>query len=540
MRKHSIIALSLSNLCFFEAWREVLSPQSFSYLYYWKQYPGYAAFVALVINVVLLAVVFFGGFNLLRRLGSPFWTRLGYFLFIVILLRALNNIRSQFEILSTSHLRMLIGRLGYIAIVTIVLALLSLAIIRFGLNRVARAGTLILLICSPFGLIGLVQATWIVLKYGPPVAQVKTAAPESPTDTAAKPRVLWLIFDEMDQNLAFDSRSEGFSLPELDRFQSEAFVAKNAYPPAGHTSQSIPALLTGQLISRVQPIAPAELSLTIPPSDQARNWSAESDIFSDARSLGLNTALVGWYHPYCRVIGDRLTSCRWEPGTQRLDPTKLSLKKNLVRQEAELLRLVPFSNTVIARLSSETKRNYSSEHLADSLALMRETDNVIADQRFGLLFIHLSVPHPPYIYNRASQTVTGNPRGIYLDNLALADQEFGQLRQTMEHAGIWDRTTVIVSSDHWWRSDYWRGRVFWSAADEVLAGKVDHRVPFMVKLAHQKTKLIYSSQFNTVLTRDLIREIMTGKVAEPYQLASWLDLHRTIGESPYQGYEDAE
>src|SRR6476659_7677416 len=98
MRKHSIIALSLSNLCFFEAWREVLSPQSFSYLYYWKQYPGYAALLALVINVVLLAAVFFGGFNLLRRLSSPFWTSLCYFLFIVILLSALNNIRSQFDI----------------------------------------------------------------------------------------------------------------------------------------------------------------------------------------------------------------------------------------------------------------------------------------------------------------------------------------------------------------------------------------------------------------------------------------------------------
>jgi Arylsulfatase A and related enzymes len=540
MRKHAILALSLSNLCFFEAWREVLSPQGFSYLYYWKQYPGYAAFVALVINVVLLAVVFLCGFSLLRRLGASFWTKLGYVLFIVTLLRALNNIRSQFEILSTSHVRMLVGRGGYIAIVTVVFALLSLAIVRFGLGRVARAGTLILLICSPFGLIGLVQATWLVLKYGPPVAHEKTAAPEFPTDTAAKPRVLWLIFDEMDQNVAFDSRPQGFSLPELDRFRTGAFVANNAYPPAGHTSQSIPALLTGQLISRVKPVAPAELSLTIPPSDQANNWSTQSDIFSDARSVGLNTALVGWYHPYCRVLGDRLTHCRWEPGTQRLDSTKLSLKKNLVRQEAELLRLLPFSNTVIAKLSSETKRNYSSEHLADSLALMREAENVIADQRFGLLFIHLSVPHPPYIYNRASRTVAGHPEGVYLDNLALADQEFGHLRQMMEQAGVWDRTTVIVSSDHWWRSDYWRGRIFWSAADEALAGKVDHRVPFMIKLANQKTNVIYSPQFNTVLTRDLIREIMTGKVAEPDQLASWFDLHRTIGESPYQSYEDVD
>jgi hypothetical protein len=539
MRKHAILALSLSNLCFFEAWREVLSPQGFSYLYYWKQYPGYAALEALVINVVLLAIVFFGGFNLLRWLGS-FWTKLGYFLFIVTLLRALNNIRSQFEILSTSHVRTLVGRGGYIAIVTVVLALLSLAIVRFGLSRVTRAGILILLIGSPFGLIGLVQATWLVLKYGPPVAREKTAAPEFPTDTAAKPRVLWLIFDEMDQNLAFDSRPAGFSLPELDRFQAEAFVAENAYPPAGHTSQSIPALLTGQLISAVQPIAPAELSLTISPGDLVRNWTTQSDVFTDARALGLNTALVGWYHPYCRVIGDRLTQCRWEPGTQRLDPTKLSLKKNLVRQEAELLRLLPFSNKVIAKGFPEMKRNYSSEHLADSLALMREAENVIADQRFGLLFIHLSVPHPPYIYDRASRTVTANSNGNYLDNLALADQEFGHLRQAMEQAGIWDRTTVIVSSDHWWRSDYWRSRVFWSRADDALAAKVDHRVPFMIKLARQKTNVTYNSQFNTVLTRDLIREIMTGKVADPGQLASWFDLHRTIGESPYQGYEDGE
>jgi len=62
----------------------------------------------------------------------------------------------------------------------------------------------------------------------------------------------------------------------------------------------------------------------------------------------------------------------------------------------------------------------------------------------------------------------------------------------------------------------------------------------MIKLARQKTSVTYNSQFNTVLTRDLIREIMTGKVADPGQLASWFDLHRTIGESPYQGYEDGE
>jgi hypothetical protein len=540
MRRHAILALSLSNLCFFNAWREVLSPEGFSYLYYWKQYPGYAALEALVINVLLVAILFYAGLNLLRRFGGPQGMKLTYLIFIVTLLRVLNNIRSQFDNLNTSHLREVIGRGGYLAIVIVVLSLLTFAIVRYGLRSVARAATWILLIWSPFGLVGLGQATWLVFKYGPPVTQEKTPAPELKTDPAAKPRVLWLIFDEMDQNLAFAARPEGVRLPEFDRFRAESFFASNAYPPAGHTSQSIPALLTGQLISQVRPIAPSELSLTIPPGDHPVTWSSQSDVFSDARSLGMNTALVGWYHPYCRVIGDRLTHCRWEPGTQRLDSSKLSLKKNLVRQEIDLLRLIPFAYRIFTSRFPDRGRDYGSEHVADTEALAREAKDVVADERFGLVFIHLSVPHPPYIYNRSDEKLISNPTGNYLDNLALADRMFGQLRQRMEQAGAWDRTTIIVSSDHWWRSDYWRNRIFWSKADEAIAGTVDHRVPFMIKLSEQKTGTTFSSQFNTVLTRELIGEIMHGKLTQPDQLATWLELHRTIGESPYQSYDDVE
>src|SRR2546425_7901138 len=37
-----------------------------------------------------------------------------------------------------------------------------------------------------------------------------------------------------------------------------------------------------------------------------------SNLFRRARALGYDTALIGWYHPYCRVLGSDLTRCYWE------------------------------------------------------------------------------------------------------------------------------------------------------------------------------------------------------------------------------------
>jgi sulfatase-like protein len=536
MRRHCLIAFSLANFCFFIAWREVLSPERVSYLYYWKQYPGYAALTALVLNVLLLASLFVAGFYLLRRFGGSNGEKVAQVIFLLVFVRAVNNIRAQFEFLSTSHIRLLIGQAGYIVAVLLVLSLIIFAIWRYGLSRVARGFALVLVIWSPFGLLGFAQATWWAVKYGRAVNREQRAAPAFKLDTNPRPRVVWLIFDEMDERLAFAARPPGLSLPAFDRLRAESMSAANAFPPAGHTSQSIPALLTGQLLSAVKPIGPGDLLLTNPANGTTAGWSEQSDIFSDARATGTNAALVGWYHPYCRVIGERLTSCQWEPASQRIDTSKLSFTRNLIRQDSDLLRLLLFCGTLRERLSARPL-NYESKHLADYVTLMGDAENVVGDQNFGLVFIHLPVPHPPAIYNRARGNFSWQ-ESSYLDNLALADRVVGELRQKMEQAGVWERTTLIVSSDHWWRSDYWRKRTFWSQADEAIAGVVDHRIPFIVKLAGQTTASQYDAAFNTVLTHDLVLEVLRGGISNQKDLAGWLDKHRTIGESPYQSYED--
>ena len=541
MFKKLLVALSLADLFFFNAWREALSPQAFFYFYYWKQYPGYAILAALVFNVLLLATLFFACFYAARRFGGPRSEKFVRVGFLLAFLLALNGIRAQFDSLSVRGLRITLGKSGLVAVCLLLLALVVFAFARYGLGRVSRAVASALLVLSPFGLVGLGQATWLALRYGAPVAREQPSAPALGVGASARPRVLWVIFDEMDERVAFAERPASLTMPEFDRLRSQSLFATNAFPPAGHTSQSLPALLTGQMVSAVKPVGPGELMLTIPARQATVGWSAQPDIFSEARAAGFNTALAGWYHPYCRVVGDRLTSCSWEPASQLALPDRLSVGKNIVRQEIGLLASIPFAGDLSSRLSRTSVEDYGAAHVADYRALLSRAEGVVANREFGLTFIHLPVPHPPYIYDRAKGELRDAAGGSYLDNLALADRTLGELRRAMERAGTWEQTTVVVSSDHWMRSDYWRVRPFWTAEDtSTFDERVGHRVPFIVKLAGQKSGATYDAPFNTVLTHDLVLEVLGGRIKDAAELTAWLDAHRTIGESPYQSYEDEQ
>ena len=55
-------------------------------------------------------------------------------------------------------------------------------------------------------------------------------------------RVVWLVFEELDQRIAFEARPPGLGLPELDRLRRESLYADAARPPAGTTEVVVPAL----------------------------------------------------------------------------------------------------------------------------------------------------------------------------------------------------------------------------------------------------------------------------------------------------------
>ncbi|MGH9656830.1 MAG: hypothetical protein ACRD6B_25640, partial [Bryobacteraceae bacterium] len=89
----------------------------------------------------------------------------------------------------------------------------------------------------------------------------------------------------------------------------------------------------------------------------------------------------------------------------------------------------------------------------------------------------------------------------YIDNLELADHILGRIRRLLEQTGDWNRSTILVSSDH----------------------------PFL-KLPGQKTGVEYHREFNSVLSANLLLAALQGKIRTPAQAVQWLNVHAAASE----------
>jgi hypothetical protein len=315
-----------------------------------------------------------------------------------------------------------------------------------------------------------------------------------------QPRVVWVIFDETDQRLAFEQRPAGLQLPEFDRFRSESLYATNAYPPANATLISMPGLISGTRISSVFPTNAADLAVTLAGSGQVTVWTRLPSVFGSVRELGFNTALVGWYHPYSRILGHNLNFCRWYPA---FGPAQAAT----------------FTTAMASQISSLTKtvtiRKLFADACRDSIS---ESLSLITNRNYGLMLLHLPPPHVPGIYDPARDqftteavpTVTG-----YFNNLVLADRSLGKLRRALDNSSQAANTWIIQSADHSWRKS------------SLYDGGRDLRVPFLVKAPGEHAPLTYSPEINTVLTHALILAILRGEVAGQQSLVTWLDANRS-------------
>jgi arylsulfatase A-like enzyme len=117
--------------------------------------------------------------------------------------------------------------------------------------------------------------------------------------------------------------------------------------------------------------------------------------------------------------------------------------------------------------------------------------------------------------------------GDYLGNLLLADRTLGELRKAMERAGVWDSTTLLVSSDHGLRATAQDVVPLWGDARQIVDRPgIDPRVPFLVKLAGYKMPVTFNSPLSTVLSCDLVMAVLGGNIATPEDLRRWIDRNR--------------
>lgn len=328
-------------------------------------------------------------------------------------------------------------------------------------------------------------------------------------------RVVWLVFDELDYGIAFDRRPSHLALPNLDRFCAESFSFTQAFPPAHCTELSMPALISGFDVAGTWPTSFDQLDVAVRGKGQDGfaaedprltrvKWSSQPTVFSRAQELGAYTAMVGWYHPYPRLIGSHLDWCAWHDNSEAAFAVRNSFWGAYVDHMRSLFesgRYSPFGQSLSVQKSARQHED-----------IRRQAARIVSDDLFDLTLVHWPLPHAPFFYDASSGSSRASNRGAagYLDQLILTDLMLGEILALVEMEHDCRRSTIILSSDHWWR------------ASEQFDGQLDRRVPFMVRFPQERKSTQSLQKFETRNTADLILKLMTGAISDHDDLSTWL------------------
>lgn len=396
-------------------------------------------------------------------------------------------------------------------------------------DRLSKRLRTFCLILFPFAVLQTLGALGAAVTAATPSRFANLATLPAPPASANHSRIVWILFDEWDEELVFSKRPQHLQLPNLDRLAAQSFTATHATAPTNRTLSSIPALLTGRAVADADPESPSKLLLKFAGSDDYQSLSNLPTIFSEARQLGWTSGLVGWYHPYGRLLAPQLNACLWHSTAQTylrrayiefLGPWRGALA--LWRDQFPRARsgIIPgLSFTSFDWSASDFSR---ADHLRLARDLHQDALRLLRDGSLHLLFLHYPVPHPPAIWDRSSHQPSFDRLHSYADNLDLTDSLLGDIHRTLVSSGEWDRTTLILSSDHPSR-DLWATTTYWSPESAALNNGGTHDyVPFLVHLPRQSQPLRYEKAFPTLATHDLILALIRSELTTPGELAAWM------------------
>ncbi len=441
-------------------------------------------------DLAIVTVVFALLMGWLRRLRS--WPRIRWALMAILppLLFARNLNVIPFEIPSAVVLALAMGWIVFLALLT-----------RRAPRRAAhlgRAGSTLLAGFACFALVMTVQLVRAALwRPGPQAYSAPIAAAP-----ATRPRLVWVLFDELAYKPTFEARDSSLQLPNLDRLRAESTSYSDVTPIAYRTTRAVPTLLSGHIVTDVIYTQHNQYLVQIENNPHWRPFDAADSLFGMAKREGVTTSVVGWYIAYCPVFAGIVNQCYWSnDDAQDRGPTWL---------DASYAENVWFPLRVMVEHAFAPTRAWDDEslwnaegHIASVRDVSQHALETLATSNADFIYLHIPAPHPVGFWNRRTQTFA--PGGSYLDGLDYADRLLGQMLAILESQPRWAATTLIVHGDHSWRTAMWRPLPGWSAEDERAShgGQWDPRPVLLIHTPGQQapravtepTSLMYIHDF---------------------------------------------
>jgi len=418
-------------------------------------------------DMVLVALLFAGLMALLRRLSVWPTIRWGLIALLPPLLLARNLNVIPFEVPS----------IAVVALGAFWIGLLIVLIFKAprAAMQLSRAGSSVLAGFAIFGIVIAWQlgraALW---RPGP-----QTFASPIPVASANKPRLVWIILDELAYQPVFESRDPSLKLPNFDRLRKESTLYTDMTPIAYRTTRAVPSLQLGREVTDVTYTASNDYLIQIEDKPGWQKFDPDATLFGMAKKHGLTTSIVGWYIAYCPVFARVATECYWSNAdAQDRGPTSTSASfaENVWFPMRILVEQIFSPSRAWADFASWNAHGHEEAVRDLSQHALQAVDNSHAD----ILYLHLPVPHPPAVWDRrAGKFALG---GSYLDSLDYSDGLLGQILDRLEAQPRWSETTLIVQGDHSWRTEMWRPLPGWSAEDERIShgGHFDPRPVLLI------------------------------------------------------------
>lgn len=534
-----LTALSLGTLCFIRRWYDLehLQPRGLDYFRIAPASPD--LLLSTIVSALILSVFFYLAWLFVEKYSRPWLRRLAQCVFLLVLLFPIESVRRYWNTQTDSF------DLGSNISMWVIEAVLAAGFVTalLGNRRVlapARRVALLLLLLLPALMID-----FLLNRLGAEQAALYEPLPPQPMQKSrgpGAPRFVFLVFDEMDQRLAFERRPASLQLPQLDRLRAESVVDNRVDQTAMYTAIALPSLISGQLFTNAQALDADTLNVLPQGAKQFVAWRSEPNLFTRARGLGVNAELIGWHHPYCRVLGDEVARCLALPSNH----STAAMAAEASATEEGVWPTVGFLyRRQLANLWDmlHSRGEPFSEHLRDSeiqrtqqqhyFRIRDEAYRAAADPQIGLLFVHFPTPHMFPIYNRRRQNFQIDPSLDYFDNLALVDRTVGELRHVLEQAGLWDNTTILITADHGLRPGAWIGRLGWTPElDRLTNREPPQRVPFILKLGGSTEPAVTERAFYNSIGSDLALAVLSRQVTTSSQTVAWLARHATESAKP--------
>jgi hypothetical protein len=328
-----------------------------------------------------------------------------------------------------------------------------------------------------------------------------------------RPRIVWILFDELSYQQTFGNRYPNLRLPNFDQLRRSSTVFTDVVPVANYTELAIPSILLNSSVVRTKYTFNNQLLEIQAGTHSFRPFEAGQTPFARARQQGLTTGVVGWYNPYCGMLAPYLNLCYWT--NEEEIPLIFGIRDGFWRD-----LVAPWVHYTKDAFAPAGRKRLAARRVNTYKDLLRHSNDALERPDLDLIFLHLPLPHPPGFYNRNSQQFDPSGNRSYVDNLALADKTLGEWMTILRRSPRWKDTDVIICGDHSWRPWFWSSTPSWTREDQIAShgGRYDARPLLMIHAARQATAATVATPYPLLQVHGVLDDFVEGrKPSSAYQ-----------------------